>query len=256
MVDLNYQDTVLSKIPEPLRADLLATYNKIVNNYRERRWEPAELNGGKLCEVVHSILKGAIDGKFPKKSKKPKNFLQACRDLETVGGHVCRSVRIQIPRLLIAIYEVRNNRNVGHIGGDVDPNEMDATFVLQSAKWIMAELVRVFHQIDPKDAANLVKALTERTIPLVWETGENKRVLNPDLPYPIQTLILLESCGSAVGSADLLRWTEYKNSTRFRKLVLHRLHKDRLIEFNPKTDTVALSPLGAQYVEKNVVLSS
>ncbi len=256
MGDLKYAEAVLSGIPEPLRSDVLTAYNRIVSNYRERRWEPAELNGGKLCELVYSILKGTIDGKFPKKSKKPKNFLQACRDLETAGGHVCRSVRIQIPRILIALYEVRNNRNVGHIGGDVDPNEMDATFVLQSAKWIMAELVRVFHQVDPEDAANLVEALTERTIPLVWETGENRRVLKPELPYATQTLVLLESCGGAVGFADLLRWTEYKNSTQYRKLVLNRLHKNRLIEFDPKAGTVALSPLGVRFVEENVVLSS
>jgi hypothetical protein len=45
MIDLN---SAFSGIPEPLRTELLKIYNNIVTNYRARRWEPAELNGGKL----------------------------------------------------------------------------------------------------------------------------------------------------------------------------------------------------------------
>ena len=40
-------------------------FNKILRNFRERRWEPAELDGGKLCEIVYSILRGHVDGSFP-----------------------------------------------------------------------------------------------------------------------------------------------------------------------------------------------
>jgi hypothetical protein len=47
--------------------------------------------------------------------------------------------------MLPALYEVRNNRNVGHTGGDVDPNHMDSVAVLSKCNWIMGELVRVYH---------------------------------------------------------------------------------------------------------------
>jgi hypothetical protein len=162
-------------------------------------------------------------------------------------------MRIQIPRLLIALYEIRNNRNVGHIGGDVDPNEMDAAFVLQSAKWILAELVRVFHKIGLSDATKVVEALTERNVPLIWNAGNNRRVLNAALSHRDQTLILLKSCEKPVKSGALINWTEYKNSSRFRNLVLDRLHRERLIEFDATADTVTLSPLGARYVEEKIV---
>ena len=250
MIDPN---STFSGIPDSLRTELLKTYNNIASNYRARRWEPAELNGGKLCEVVYTILKGAADGKFPARPQKPKNFLRACRDLESAGRYVCRSMRIQIPRLLIALYEIRNNRNVGHTGGDVDPNEMDAAFVLQSAKWIMAELVRVFHNIGLSDATKVVEALTERNVPLIWNAGKNRRVLNTDLSHRDQTLILLEPCEQPVKCETLLKWTEYKNRSRYKKLVLNRLHKERLIEFDARADTVMLSPLGVRYVEEKIV---
>jgi len=41
---------------ERMRSELLADFAKITRNYRERRWETAELDGGRLCEVVCTIL--------------------------------------------------------------------------------------------------------------------------------------------------------------------------------------------------------
>src|SRR6266851_1018203 len=73
--------------------------------------------------------------------------------------HVPRSFQILIPRLLPALYEVRNNRGVGHIGGDVDPNHMDATFVISSCNWVMAELVRVYHDLSTNEAQEIVDTL-------------------------------------------------------------------------------------------------
>lgn len=47
-------------------------------------------------------------------------MVDACERLEQApASKFPRSVRIQIPRVLIAFYEIRNNRGVGHVGGDV-----------------------------------------------------------------------------------------------------------------------------------------
>ena len=74
--------SILAGIPEPLRNELTKALNEILRNYRERRWEPSELNGGKLCEVVYTILRGHVDGKFPPKASKPANMVDACKALE------------------------------------------------------------------------------------------------------------------------------------------------------------------------------
>src|SRR5438093_5159574 len=98
------------ELPATLRDELIAAFNLIVKNYRERRWEPAELNGGKLCEVVYSILKGYAAGVYPARAAKPRNMVLACQNLETEAAAAPRSIRIQIRRMLIALYEIRNNR--------------------------------------------------------------------------------------------------------------------------------------------------
>src|SRR5438034_1154534 len=121
---------LLAGVPVGLRTPLIDSHNAITKNFREHRWEPSELNGGKFCEVVYTILKGYIDGSFPAAPAKPGNMVDACRALEQAdAARFPRSVRIQIPRMLVALYEIRNNRGVGHVGGDVVPNHMDAVAV-------------------------------------------------------------------------------------------------------------------------------
>lgn len=140
---------LLAGIPTELRDPLLQCYREIVANFLEHRWEPSELNGGKFCEVVHTILDGALSGSFPTKPSKPRNMVDACRALEQVTADATRigdkSLRIFIPRMLPILYDIRNNRGVGHVGGDVDPNFLDATAVHTMASWVLSELVRIFH---------------------------------------------------------------------------------------------------------------
>ena|SRR5215831_1318490 len=157
----------LAAIPVGLRQPLLTEYQSIVQNYSEHRWSPSELSGGRFCEIVFTILEGHASGNYAAAPSKPRDFVGACRRLEQ-NTHVPHSFQILIPRVLPALFDVRNDRGVGHSGGDVDPNHMDATFVLSSCNWIMAELVRVYHNLSTEEAQRLADTLVERRIPLIW----------------------------------------------------------------------------------------
>jgi len=246
------REDVFSALPEKLRGELVSAFSEIVTNYAERRWEPAELNGGKLCEVAYCVVKGIAEGKFPKRATKPRNMVAACQALEQQTA-AARSVRIQIPRMIVALYEVRNNRNVGHVGGEVDPNHMDAVCVLQMSKWVVAELIRVLHELPVDDAAALVDAVVEREVPLVWKVDDKMRVLDPGLSYKDATMILLHAVAGPVQESDLFAWTEHSNSTVYRRDILRKEHKKRLLEYDQDAGTVQLSPKGVEYAESLLV---
>lgn len=247
--------TVLGAIPKGLRSELVSAFERIVVNYREGRWEPAALNGGKFSEVVYTILRGHTDGSFPKKATKPSNFVDACRKLEQDGAsqNVPRSLRIQIPRVLIALYEIRNNRGVGHVGGDVDPNHMDSVAVLYMAKWVMAELIRVFHTVDTAQATDIVEALVQRESILIWEVDGKKRVLDPSMSQKDRSLLLLYGAEKAVKDSDLISWVEAANPSAYRRDVLRPAHKAKMIEYDEDKREVHLSPLGVDYVEQRLL---
>ena len=74
----------LANVPSALRDPLLAEYQCIVQNYMERRWSPAELSGGKFCEIVHTILNGHAEGKYANSPSKPRDFVAACKNIEAI----------------------------------------------------------------------------------------------------------------------------------------------------------------------------
>jgi hypothetical protein len=247
--------SALAAIPAGLRDPLIQEYREITKNYAEHRWSPSELSGGKFCEIVHTILAGQPPSSYAAKPAKPKDFPSACRTLES-NTSVPHSFRILIPRMLPALYDVRNNRGVGHAGGDVDPNHMDATVVLSMCNWVMAELVRVFHNLPTTEEAQaVVDSLAERRIPLVWQNGDLKRVLVPKITLQDQILLLVASAPGSVAVADVLNWTDYKNKAYFRKL-LKRLHDDRMIDLSNEGKQIQILPPGVKAVSDLIAARS
>lgn len=248
---------ILSGVPQGLRDPLLKSYEEIVKNYVEHRWEPAELNGGKFCEVVYSIIHGSLSGTLPSRPSKPRDMVAACRGLEGLSANGSRpgdrSMRILIPRVLTALYEIRNNRGVGHVGGDVDPNFLDATVVYSMTSWTLAELIRIFHNVSTKEAQETVDVLVERKHPLIWEFEDTRRVLDPAMKKGDQALLLLHARPGWVSEKDLVKWVDHSNANVFRTSVLHRLHRSRLIEYEEAKHRIRISPLGIADVERRIL---
>jgi hypothetical protein len=152
------------------------------------------------------------------------------------------SARILIPRMMLGLYDIRNNRGVGHAGADVNPSHMDATAVLYNAKWLMAELVRLLHTLSTEEATAIVDGLIEREVAWVWTHGDKKRVLSTGMTWKQQTLLLTLTEAGDVAEADLFRWLEHPGLPSFRKDVLKQLHAARLIEYDAGNRTVRLLP--------------
>jgi hypothetical protein len=249
---------VLAGLPLGLRNPLIESYREIVANYVEHRWEPSALNGGKFCEIVYSIVHGALLGSFQPNPSKPQNMAQACWSLEDIPPDPNRvgdrSLRILIPRTLLPLYEIRNNRGVGHVGGDVNPNFLDATAVYGMASWVLAELVRIFHQISTQDAQETVDALIERRHPLIWEVDDVRRVLDAEMSAKDQVLVLLHQSRAWVPEKELVRWTEYA-AGMFPRRIVQPLHDRRFVEYDRVQRRVRISPLGVKDVEERILKS-
>ena len=242
------QHNVLGLLPSGLRDPLLEEYQRILQSFSENRWLPSELSGGRFSEIVFTVIEGYKGGSYPSVPKKPQDFAGSCRRLEQ-NTHVPRSFQILIPRLLPALFEVRNNRGVGHVGGDVDPNYADAAFVVTSCSWILGELIRVFHEVSIFEAQSIVDSLAQRRIPVIWEGHGTRRVLQPNLKIQSQILLLLATSRNPVPTSDLLQWIEYQNVGYFRTL-LRRMHSQRLVELFDDGECAEILPPGIKEAAK------
>lgn len=145
---------------------------------------------------------------------------------------------------------MRNNRNVGHVGGDVDPSHMDSEFAVAASRWMVSDLVRAYHNATTEEAGQIVEALIQREIPLIWESNGVKRVLSPELPAAEKVVILLYATPGPVPEDTLRKWVEYKHAARFRNDILRALHKGKKIEYDGAAKTALLLPPGIRHVEE------
>lgn len=243
-------DTLFANIPAGLRGDLQDKFSDVVKHYYERKWEPSELNGGKFCEAAYTVLEGYITGTYKGAAYKPRSMENACQQL---AQHATApdSVRLSIPRAIIALYDIRNRRGVGHVGGEVSPNHMDAMYVLSSAKWILAELIRVYNGLTVAEAQQAVEELSERDIPLIWSSDNIRRVLVNGLSKKDETILLLYSSDDgSLSESDLVRYTEHSNGAVYRRDILSKTHKKRLWEYDKKAGLVTLLPPGVAAAEE------
>lgn len=244
-------EEALAKLPDPLSTALLDSYDKIRVNYFEKKWEPSELNGGKLCEVTLRILEWYSSSPrfFTPLGQSIRNFGQATRRFEN-NTNLPDSIRFHIPEALRFLYTLRNKRGVAHIHNKVSPNHMDSEAVVSLSSWVMAELVRLLNNLQVSEATKIVENIMSKRTPLVWEVNGKKRVLNSDLRTKDQILLLLySSYPEYISDVDLYEWTGYSNKSTFVNQILPDLHKQRYIEYEKSEGKVFLSPLGIEKIE-------
>lgn len=248
-------DQALAGIPKKFRERLINAYVDLKRNCAESRFDVAGLSCGKLCEVTIRFLQDRITGNSTPFGTKIGNFADECRRLITApSAGTTESERVLIPRALVFLYTLRNKRGIGHVGGDVDANSIDAAVMSRSADWIICELLRVHHGLSLEEAQSLVDGLSVRELPIVWEVAGKKRVLRDDLSAKEKTLLLLYSSEeSTVMLEDLIAWIEYSNPRVFKSAVLKPLHTSRMVEWDRESETVVLSPKGAKLVEDSVL---
>lgn len=239
------EDILKAKYPEELVGAVITAYREIESNFALGKWKYSELDSGHFVEAARRILELELTGTFtPIRDQLSKFTDQVLKQYEQATGD--ESYRMLIPRALKSIYNIRNKRGVGHVGG-VSPNEMDATYILYSSKWVLAELVRLASGASIADTQRAVDEIVERKLSMVWKHGDTTRILDTSLGARSQVLVLLYD-SSPQSETQLRETVEYKTASDFRK-ILKKLHADRLILYRPDGACV-ITPKGIVEAEK------
>jgi len=249
----------LNGIPVAIRKHIVSSYLELKTHLSESRHDAAGLSAGKLCEAGIRLLQERAFGQHTPFGKKIANFADECRRIvsSSTSTTITDSEKVVLPRALVFLYTMRNTRGIGHIGGDVDPNAIDAALIGRTADWIVCELIRIHHHLSLEEAQDIVDALAIRQLPDVWEVAGKRRVLRDGLIAKDQALLLLYSAQEGtVLTEDLVAWIEYSNTGVFKSKVLSKLHSDRFVEWDREVDSVTLSPKGAKYVEETLLLAA
>jgi hypothetical protein len=231
---------------------LFESHQLLTEHYYLGRYRPCALEGGRFAEVSLRMLQQALTGTFIPLGTHITNFTDETRKLEQLERTLKESLRIQIPRTVQVVFDIRNKRDIGHTGGDVDANYSDATFSLVACNWILTEFLRIYYTSDIDTAQKLVNSLVKVRIPLIQDFDGFLKILKPDLKVPDKVLSLLYYRGTEGATVKQLNeWLSHRVSGTHMNNTLSRLEHDRAFIYR-KGDLCFITDTGRKYAEENI----
>lgn len=169
-------------------------FQRLVEDYQKRRWEDSITNGGRFIEANLKALWAHAGEAVPTgKAFKAGNLVDQLASKTALGD----SVRLTIPRACRFVYEIASNRGARHDADEIEANEMDASAVLATCSWILAEMVRYSQKgLDLAQAKATVDAVMKRRYPFIEE---------------IDGRVYVDIARSAREAALLILWHKYPN---------------------------------------------
>jgi len=228
---------------------LLEHYKELKQEFFLGRYEQSLLNCGKFSEVVMRILECIVRGNYTPFGK-GVSWDALTKELEQLSkDEFSDSIRLLIPRITRVIYDFRNKRGVAHTG-EINPNLIDATFVVSACDWVMAEFVRLSCTEEPDEAQKIINSIIERKVPIVEEFEGDLKVLNPSLSVANQILLILyKKYPDYVSTDDLKKWIKTKSSGHV-ATVLRQLDDDARVYRRENENKI--TGTGIKYVEANL----
>ncbi|PSB07922.1 hypothetical protein C7B69_23100 [filamentous cyanobacterium Phorm 46] len=137
-------------LPNEIVTHLLDEYQDIKQHFALRKFRPSELNGARFAECVLRLIQYLNDPPYTPFGTSLGNSDSIIRRVES-NTLLHESMRLFIPRIVRIMLDVRNRRDVAHVGGDVSPNYSDSLFISQNADWILTEIIRIYYScsIEP-----------------------------------------------------------------------------------------------------------
>lgn len=246
MERIQIQNLLKKEIPEELIDNLLEHYQKANNEFLKENWDYVGNEIGKFIEVAFRIVQNRTLKQYTLMNEKLPIISEGFLKTFEQSNNANEEYRIIIPRVLYSMYCIRNKRGMIHIN-NINPNRMDALYLINSSKWILAELIRITSNIDFEIAMEIIDEILDKTIPYIWKNNDIVRVLNTKLNVKERILAILYS-EDKMDFEKLFNCIEYKNKTIFKKYILE-LHKARYIEFDSNEQCIIL-PNGIKYIEE------
>lgn len=244
------QGFITAGIPAELVRALLDAFAEAKRRFYRDDLRPSEIEGARFSEAVFRVLEWATTQTYtPLGGTLPKVPALMGRLEQTVTAP--ESVRFHMPRALRLIYDVRNKRDVAHLGDGIDPNQQDATMVVRNMEWVLAELVRLYHNVAPATAHGMIVDLVSKDIPLIQEFDGFPRVLK-QMKASDHNLALLYWRGSEGASLEELRsWARAAMRTNLKR-TLGNLDVKDLVHL--RGDRYVLTHVGERDVEERRLL--
>ncbi len=164
--------TELSKsVDGTLATQLIEEAVGVEEAFRLRRWKNTELDGGRFAEVASRLIY-SIDSGNVNLTKSVDDCLRYIDNEQVSHSFPERQAAIHLAKVLRSIYKLRSQRGAVHVSPTYTANEIDSRLIVESVRWILAEILRLFVTSDREELATTIRSLARFPQPLIRIYGE------------------------------------------------------------------------------------
>lgn len=242
---------LIPSVPDEISQAIEREHTNLESRFAKRDWGPAEMDGGRLAEALLRYLEWKSTGAFTPIGTQLQR--KSIENLVENDSRLPDGLRFHVLGCTSLLLDVRNKRDVGHLGDGIEVNEMDSRLVKRLAAWSLSEIIREEARLTPEEAQAAVDRLSARNLSLVEEVGGELVVLSTHLDAIYQAMVVLYQKYPHPCPIDELRATiNYKHSTRFLRL-LEEKASEALVHI--KNQEAYLTSKGVAWMDKNLDLS-
>lgn len=240
---------ILKGIPQNLEDCLFQELANIRRKFFLGEDGDSELNGGRMAECIIRIFQFLLGepvmpmGTHVNKSTRDR-IISRVKSNSSIDKHI----RTKVTELISLLLSFRNDRDSAHLGG-FNANNIDSVFILYTANWITAELIRVYGGIGMKEAQKIIDKLAVPNYPAFLEIEGESFLCKDNLNKKEQVLAFLFLKKKKFDF--LFKKVGYSRKDKFVK-ILKEMEKDRLIAF--KNDHYHLLSKGRKKVIEGKLL--
>lgn len=238
------------KLPSQFVDELLAAYIEAKRNFYLGGHRLNAVEGGRFCEAAYRLLETQFKTPTPLGGEVHAPTLT--KGLENLPkAQYSDSIRLHIPHALRTIYGIRSKRNTIHLNDGIDPNRQDATFLISTLDWVLAEFLRLFHSINADQAQDLIEQIVTRAVPAIQNFDGFLKVLNPKLEAGDCCLLLVYSADGKGATFDAIYQWVFPMMRPNLNRTLKRLTDDIAhLHLDEKSRRYLITKLGIRYVER------
>ena len=243
-----------SKLDATLVKELLDAHAEAKRNFYLGGLRLSAVEGGRFCEAAFRLLQHVTESKYtPLNKTLPKTDDLIFKLSQLDSSKFNDAVRLHIPRSLRLVYDIRNKRDTAHLSDGIDPNLQDATLVVTVIDWVLAEFIRLYHNVSANAASKMVDGIVKRVAPVVQDFNGFLKVQNPKLGVSDHCSVLLYQRGEEGATYDeLAKWARPPMRANLPRALETLVDKKDFAHFDGAR--YFITRRGEQYVEqKNLI---
>jgi hypothetical protein len=163
------KEELVKILPIKMVEDLIESYNELLTEYIKGNWKYALLHGGRFIENTFRALYFLATKEEIKEVKNIQKIMETLFQIPEEKAQ--ETIRVIIPRIAYSVYSLRSKRDSVHVK-PIPSGYIDSTFVVTASGWILAEFLRLSHNVEEREIVEMINSLVSRKIPFIEKHGE------------------------------------------------------------------------------------